>query len=295
MELARKYQIINHINQNLAKLRHRSKEIKSLVDTTRLNQQSYVNRITKNNSDLVIWQAIIDWKEILDWDYSLKTYKDEIFKYTNLNSNDITYHLFSPGASGSRAIAEHYNIGAPHYCTTGLRKGHSAHIIDPAYVFPQKNFKGIYITSHPIDYIISHYLSGAITGGDSPIMSGGNAMANFLFLFQYDIREPNLQNINRFFDQYINNGVDFFMLKDHIKNWSDHESIESIKYKDFKEKEKQINMFLNKESDYPELVWKKRNSKRDYLSADVLKRLTVMYAEAIEEHGKIGTNNRFIL
>jgi hypothetical protein len=43
------------------------------------------------------------------------------------------------------------------------------------------------------------------------------------------------------------------------------------------------------------LVWKKRNSKRDYLSAGVLKRLAVMYAEAIEEHEKIGQNNRFIL
>ena len=96
-----------------------------------------------------------------------------------------------------------------------------------------------------------------------------------------------------FFDVYIENGIDFFCLDRTIKDWSEAENTYSIKYENFKKKEKEINLWLDKPLNYKELKWKQRKSKRDFLSQSVLKRLIRMYGSQIEAYENMESNNQF--
>ena len=250
---------------------------------------------SKNISPLELWILFSDWYEINSWvDWTVR-YRNELLEYdTEKYIQDM--YLFSPGSAASRSIRDHFGLKNISYGLSSLRQGRMAHILDPKTVFRIEEIKSLYVVSHPIETLISHYLNNIMTQGDGVLNAGGPNYEYFNFIFSFcphvpGTKEENLKRINTFFDRYLEYGIDFFMLKENISNWSNCKNSYAVKYEHFKEQEPEIRQWLKKPSDFPEFEWRQRLSKREYLSESILSRLEKMYAEAIHEYEKVGENN----
>tara|TARA_R110000851_G_scaffold107051_1_gene227025 strand:+ start:17862 stop:18740 length:879 start_codon:yes stop_codon:yes gene_type:complete len=269
-------------------------------DTSWVDFENLQNHKLHPTTGFSVWKSITNLHEIRTWMANFHREKESIVTFEEKDEN---FYLFSPGSSASRNIAKHYNLNVMQYCTTGLEQGHMAHIRDPSCVWNKNKIKALYIASHPIETIISHYLRNIITQGDGAIMAGGLVDKNLEFICRIggmghpcdeeSTFDQNLERINWFFERYIDFGYDLFRLDEAMSAWNKSLNVYAVKYENFKKEEKKINKWFNKSKDHKELKWIERKSKRKYLSPPVLKKLEKMYEKAIHEYESLGANNEF--
>jgi hypothetical protein len=214
----------------------------------------------------------------------------------DVNDTSTNYFLFSPGGAGTVATKEHYSTFLDyhpfHYTGVGNRQGHGTHISKPEHMHV-KDFRGVYLVSHPIDTVISFYKRGFFTNIEHVINVGGHVTAALDFalnaLEHKDKRysTPTAENMNVFLDYYTDYRIDFFDLANHIKNWSEDKRLMVVKYTDIPAKEKDIRNLYQVPSTHPKFPWKKRSDSKKLLSPRVLKKLQSVYQHAIEEYEKL--------